>query len=165
MSKVKRIIISKKLGNIVSANVLCWLYKHKKYYNEKLIKLPNTAQCFDYPQISIKPKKHEKNKEIIFFSLQNLFKLLPEDDYLFLDVRSIEEHKVKAIPNTPNIPVQELENRIDELKIYRDKKIIVYCRSGNRSKLGTDILTKNGYDAVNLIGGMNQWEGPIISEK
>ena len=35
MSKVKRIIISKKLGNIVSANVLCWLYKHKKYYNEK----------------------------------------------------------------------------------------------------------------------------------
>ena len=37
-------------------------------------------------------------------------------------------------------------------------------RSGNRSKLGTDILTKNGYDAVNLIGGMKQWDGPIISE-
>ena len=92
-------------------------------------------------------------------------KFINKDDYLFLDVRSIEEHKVKAIPNTPNIPVQELENRIDELKIYRDKKIIVYCRSGNRSKLGTDILTKNGYEAVNLIGGMNQWEGPIISEK
>ena len=35
VSKVKRIITSKKLGNIVSANVLCWLYKHKKYYNEK----------------------------------------------------------------------------------------------------------------------------------
>ena len=92
-------------------------------------------------------------------------KFINKDNYLFLDVRSIEEHKVKAIPNTPNIPVQELENRIDELKIYRDKKIIVYCRSGNRSKLGTDILTKNGYDAVNLIGGMNQWEGPIISEQ
>ena len=92
-------------------------------------------------------------------------KFINKDDYLFLDVRSIEEHKVKAIPNTPNIPVQELENRIDELKIYRDKKIIVYCRSGNRSKLGTEILTKNGYDAVNLIGGMNQWEGPIISEQ
>ena len=92
-------------------------------------------------------------------------KFIKEDDYIFLDVRSIEEHKVKAIPNTPNIPVQELENRIDELEIYRDKKIVVYCRSGNRSKLGTDILTKNGYDAVNLIGGLNQWEGPIISEK
>ena len=35
VSKVKKIITSKKLGNIVSANVLCWLYKHKKYYNEK----------------------------------------------------------------------------------------------------------------------------------
>ena len=89
---------------------------------------------------------------------------IKEDDYIFLDVRSIKEHKVKAIPNTPNIPVQELENRIDELEIYRDKKIVVYCRSGNRSKLGTDILNKNGYDAVNLIGGMIQWDGPIISE-
>ena len=87
-----------------------------------------------------------------------------EDDYIFLDVRSIKEHKVKAIPNTPNIPVQELENRIDELEIYRDKKIVVYCRSGNRSKLGTDILNKNGYDAVNLIGGMIEWDGPIISK-
>jgi len=91
-------------------------------------------------------------------------KFIKEDDYIFLDVRSIKEHKVKAIPNTPNIPVQELENRIDELEIYRDKKIVVYCRSGNRSKLGTDILNKNGYDAVNLIGGMIQWDGPIISE-
>ena len=35
VSKVKKIITSKKLGNIVSVNVLCWLYKHKKYYNEK----------------------------------------------------------------------------------------------------------------------------------
>jgi len=91
-------------------------------------------------------------------------KFIKEDDYIFLDVRSIKEHKVKAIPNTPNIPVQELENRIDELEIYRDKKIVVYCRSGNRSKLGTDILNENGYDAVNLIGGMIQWDGPIISE-
>ena len=91
-------------------------------------------------------------------------KFIKEDDYLFLDVRTIKEHKEKAIPNTPNIPVQELENRIDELEIYRDKKIVVYCRSGNRSKLGTDILNKNGYDAVNLIGGMIQWDGPIISE-
>jgi len=91
-------------------------------------------------------------------------KIFDKDDYLFFDVRTVKEHKARAILNTPNIPVHELENRIDELEIYRDKKIIVYCRSGNRSKLGTDILTKNGYDAVNLIGGMKQWDGPIISE-
>ena len=109
----------------------------------------------------------KKNQDLSLLQIDSkaATKFINKDNYLFLDVRSIEEHKVKAIPNTPNIPVQELENRIDELKIYRDKKIIVYCRSGNRSKLGTDILTKNGYEAVNLIGGMNQWEGPIISEK
>ena len=109
--------------------------------------------------------KNNQDLSLLQIDSKAATKFINKDDYLFLDVRSIEEHKVKAIPNTPNIPVQELENRIDELKIYRDKKIIVYCRSGNRSKLGTDILTKNGYDAVNLIGGMNQWEGPIISEK
>ena len=109
--------------------------------------------------------KNNQDLSLLQIDSKAATKFINKDDYLFLDVRSIEEHKVKAIPNTPNIPVQELENRIDELEIYRDKKIIVYCRSGNRSKLGTDILTKNGYDAVNLIGGMNQWEGPIISEQ
>ena len=68
------------------------------------------------------------------------------------------------IPNSPNIPVQELENRIDELKIYQNKNIIVYCRSGNRSKTGTEILNNNGCNAVNLIGGMKQWKGPKISK-
>ena len=46
---------------------------------------------------------------------------------------------------------------------YKDKKIIVYCRSGNRSGKATKILKENGFDAVNLIGGMNFWEGEIVS--
>ncbi len=91
--------------------------------------------------------------------------LYGNEDYIFLDVRTEDEHQLRAIPNTPVFPVQELEARIDELKKYKDKKIIVYCRSGNRSRKGTDILLKHGYDAVNLLGGMNQWKGPITSSE
>ena len=78
--------------------------------------------------------------------------LLDNDAYYFLDVRTIKEHKNKSIPSTDCIPVQELEQRIDELNKHRNKKIIVYCRSGNRSEIATKILNQNG---VNLTLGLN----------
>ena len=68
-------------------------------------------------------------------------------------------------PNTPNIPIESLEARINELNQYKQKKIIVYCRSGNRSGRGTDLLIHHGFDAVNLRGGMNQWAGPVAIKK
>tara|TARA_B100000575_G_C22744263_1_gene444749 strand:+ start:261 stop:491 length:231 start_codon:yes stop_codon:yes gene_type:complete len=75
----------------------------------------------------------------------------------------MREHADGAIPNTDCIPLQEIGQRLSELNDYKDKKIIVYCRSGNRSEKATKILKENGFDAFNLIGGMNSWEGDIIS--
>jgi len=91
--------------------------------------------------------------------------LYGNDEYIFLDVRTVYEHGIIAIPGTQVIPVQELEDRIDELKKIKDKKIIVYCRSGNRSRTGTKILRKNGFDAINLLGGMNHWKGPVTTNE
>jgi rhodanese-related sulfurtransferase len=90
--------------------------------------------------------------------------LIDNENYYFLDVRTIKEHKVKSIPNTDCIPVQEIKERIEELNDHRDKKIIVYCRSGNRSGIATKILNKNGFNAINMIGGMNGWEGKVEKE-
>ena len=84
------------------------------------------------------------------------------DNYYFLDVRTMKEHNSKSIPNTDCIPVQEIKNKIDALEKYKDKKIIVYCRSGNRSGTATRILIENGFDAYNLTGGMNEWQGEVI---
>ena len=80
---------------------------------------------------------------------------------IFLDVRTLDEHKTISIPNSLIIPVQELESRVNELKKYKDQNIVVYCRSGNRSRTGTEILINNGYNAVNLIGGIINWTGPV----
>jgi len=91
-------------------------------------------------------------------------KLLESSNHFFLDVRTQPEHEAIAIPNTPVIPIQELANRLDELNPYKDKTIVVYCRSGNRSGTGTTLLNKNGFEAVNLLGGMNQWKGPVTKK-
>tara|TARA_B100000214_G_scaffold341065_1_gene287960 strand:- start:625 stop:993 length:369 start_codon:yes stop_codon:yes gene_type:complete len=91
-------------------------------------------------------------------SVSNGKTILNDEKYFFLDVRTLKEHEEKAIPNTICIPVQELSGRISELENQKGKKIVVYCRSGNRSSVATKILNENGFDAFNLVGGMNDWE-------
>ena len=115
---------------------------------------------------------------ILFFSLisfgckqpatienSEAMKLLENDNYYFLDVRTLKEHNNKSIPNTECIPVQEIEQRIEEIDQYKNKKIIVYCRSGNRSEIATKILNQNGFDAYNMLGGMNEWKGEVNQKR
>jgi rhodanese-related sulfurtransferase len=103
-----------------------------------------------------------KNKSVIpeISSIEGE-KLLSNPNYYFLDVRTITEHEAIRIPNTNVIPVQELASRLNEIEKYKEKKIVVYCRSGNRSSKGTKILNKYGFEAMNLVGGMLQWKGPV----
>ena len=49
-----------------------------------------------------------------------------------------------------------------DLENDRNKTMIVYCRSGNRSETATKILNKNGFKAFNMIGGINGWEGEVV---
>ena len=91
--------------------------------------------------------------------------LLNNNAYYFLDVRTLKEHENKSIPDTDCIPVQKIEQRIEELEKYRNKKIIVYCRSGNRSGTATKILNENGFNAYNMIGGINGWKGEVVNKE
>jgi len=78
---------------------------------------------------------------------------------IVLDVRTPKELEgpLGKIEGEINIPVQQLEQRIGELKDYKDKEIAIICRSGNRSTLGTEILIKNGFKAKNVLGGMKEF--------
>jgi rhodanese-related sulfurtransferase len=74
-----------------------------------------------------------------------------------LDVRQPEEWNEYHVPGSTLIPLGELETRAKELP--RDKKIVVVCRSGNRSATGRDILLKAGFPQVtSLAGGLSQWK-------
>lgn len=80
------------------------------------------------------------------------------ENLILLDVRQPEEHAEIHIPNSILIPLGELEERIDELEEYRDKELIIYCRSGNRSGQACMFLDMMGFEnTVNLRGGMLSW--------
>lgn len=80
------------------------------------------------------------------------------EDVLILDVRRSDERDVRHIANSLHIPLHELEDRIDELEPYKDKEIVVYCRSGNRSAHACMFLKMRGFkNPINLKGGLIFW--------
>ncbi len=90
-------------------------------------------------------------------TVQDLKNLMKNDSTLvILDVRTPAElvGPLGKIDKVINIPIQELESRIGELKKFKDNEIAVICRSGNRSNAGTKILRENGFKAKNVLGGM-----------
>lgn len=71
-----------------------------------------------------------------------------------LDVRTEEEFSIGHIPDSLNIPVDELRDRLTELP---NDEIIVYCQVGIRGHTATSLLRGYGYDAANLDGGYQTW--------
>ncbi|WP_448587407.1 rhodanese-like domain-containing protein [Thermocrinis sp.] len=78
-----------------------------------------------------------------------------KDNVILLDVRTPPEHIQLRIPNSILIPLDEL--RFSYGSLPKDKKIIVYCRSGERSAFATYLLRHLGYEAYNLAGGILVW--------
>ena len=87
-----------------------------------------------------------------------------ESGYIILDVRTPEEYRERHIPNAINIPNETIGSEdIQELP-DKDQLILVYCRSGNRSKQASGKLAELGYTNIVEIGGINDWTGDTISE-
>ena len=87
-----------------------------------------------------------------------------ESGYIILDVRTPEEFRERHIPNAINIPNETIGSEdIQELP-DKDQLILVYCRSGNRSKQASGKLTELGYTNIVEIGGINDWTGDTVSE-
>lgn len=76
-----------------------------------------------------------------------------------LDVRTEEEYNgpMGHIEGAVLIPVQDLENRYNELENQKGQTIIIYCRSGNRSMIAARILQAKGFKVINMLGGMRAW--------
>ncbi len=92
-------------------------------------------------------------------SPKEAFKLLDNKDTVFLDVRTYQEIKEEGkIPGSIHIPLDMLAQKIDMLKQYKDKKIVVYCRSGNRSVSASRLLSSLGFNVYNMQGGINEWK-------
>lgn len=88
-------------------------------------------------------------------SVAQAYELYQQEDVFVLDVRQPEEWEEYHAPNTTLIPLGELSSRLSE--VPTDKKILVVCRSGNRSQEGRNILLNAGYDATSMAGGLVDW--------
>lgn len=86
-----------------------------------------------------------------------------EEDYIILDVRTMEEYKEGHIPEAICVPNETIgENEIEELP-DKEQMILVYCRSGNRSKQAAAKLAEQGYTQIYEFGGIIDWPGEVVA--
>jgi rhodanese-related sulfurtransferase len=80
-------------------------------------------------------------------------------EFFLLDVRTKEEYEQSYIEGATLISVYELQERLDEIKQHKDIPVLVYCRSGNRSIVASQVLIDEGFEKVyNLNGGITAWQ-------
>ncbi len=104
----------------------------------------------------------ENSKDLTYkqISMNEAVKLMEsETDYIILDVRRPDEFAAGHIPNAVNVPNENIgSEEISELP-DKDQMILVYCRSGNRSKQASEKLVKSGYTNIVEFGGIVDWQG------
>ena len=75
---------------------------------------------------------------------------------MLIDVRESSEYRSGHAPGARHISVQIIERRLGE--IPKERQIIVVCQSGMRSQRAAEILSSNGYQVLNVSGGMIGWQ-------
>ena len=85
-----------------------------------------------------------------------------ESGYIIIDARTQEEYDEGHIPGAILIPEYEIADRAEKELPDKDQLILVYCRSGRRSKIAAEELVKLGYTNVKEFGGIIDWEYEIV---
>ena len=80
-----------------------------------------------------------------------------QKDCIILDVRTEEEYAEEHIPGSMCIPNETIDDTVTSLLPDKNKLILVYCRSGNRSKQASKKLIALGYTNIKEFGGINTW--------
>ncbi|WP_099204492.1 rhodanese-like domain-containing protein [Scatolibacter rhodanostii] len=93
-------------------------------------------------------------------SIQAAQKLAEDSSIVLLDVRTREEYREARLPNSKNLPLNQIDNITSQVA-DKNSKIYVYCHSGARSQQACEKLMKIGYRNVTNIGGIIQWKGKI----
>ena len=86
-----------------------------------------------------------------------------EENYVLLDVRTVEEYEEGHIPGAICVPNETIgEDEIEELP-DKEQVIMIYCRSGNRSKQAAKKLLEQGYTNLYEFGGIIDWTGETVT--
>lgn len=102
-------------------------------------------------------RKELNKRKIKHYNSNEINNKLKKRSIILLDVRTDAERKARNIKGSFHIPLNQLNKRAEELRKFKDKEIVCYCRSGNRSLTAALLLHKQGFNAANLRGGLNHW--------
>ena len=80
-----------------------------------------------------------------------------EEGYIILDVRTQEEYDQGHIPGAILISHEEIAEKAEDVLTDKDQLILVYCRSGRRSKIAAEALVELGYTNIKEFGGIIDW--------
>jgi rhodanese-related sulfurtransferase len=128
--------------------------------------------------VSCTPKSDDENRErnglLYSMSVEELHKMLINEDHILIDTRPYEEFIVSKVKNSNNFPIdldrlnseEDYKDQLydDFIKIYPDKDqtYILYCRVGQKSKGLVNILLENGYTKVHHFGGVMNWKQKLL---
>ena len=109
-------------------------------------------------------KKRNIENEVIIkhISMNDIVQIMEENEnYIILDVRTQAEYNQGHIPNAICIPNETIDENVVNKLPDKNQMILVYCRSGNRSKQAAEKLKKLGYTNLIEFGGIIDWKGEI----
>ncbi len=102
----------------------------------------------------------ENNQEAVYMNItaEEAKKIMDrEEGYIILDTRTQEEYDEGHIPGAIVISHDEIERKAETMLPDKDQLLLVYCRSGRRSKLAAEALVKLGYTNIKEFGGIIDW--------
>lgn len=103
-----------------------------------------------------------KTNEIRHVSMDDIVKIMEENkDYVIVDVRTPDEYKEGHIPNAINIPNETINETVYNKLKDKNQLILIYCRSGSRSRQAAYKMQKLGYTNLVDFGGIMNWKGKI----
>ena len=112
--------------------------------------------------LAIKDTNEETKVGIRHVSMDDIVQIMDENEnYIILDVRTIEEYNEGHIPNAICIPNETIDESVAEQLPNKEQLVLIYCRSGNRSKQATTKLANLGYTNLVEFGGIIDWDGEI----
>ena len=109
-------------------------------------------------------KERNIENEVIIkhVSMNDIVQIMEENEnYIILDVRTQAEYNQGHIPNAICIPNETIDENVVNKLLDKNQMILVYCRSGNRSKQAAEKLKKLGYTDLIEFGGIIDWKGEI----
>lgn len=108
----------------------------------------------------------DKSEEASYtqISMEEAVKMMEtEENYVILDVRTTEEYEAGHIPGAVCVPNETIgEEAVEELP-DKEQMILIYCRSGNRSKQAAGKLLEQGYTNIYEFGGIIDWNGETVT--